>query len=212
MSVAIDSQDLGRAPGGLEQSLDLADLWAMFRRRRWQFLIPAILILLISIAIALLLPPVYKSEATIMVERQEVPADLVESTVTGYVAERIQAVSKRLMTFKNLWAVAENLDLYPDRRNPANSVEFVQEMRESIAVEMVDVQAAAPDSARRIAVTIAFTISFESHNSEDAQRVVRELTRLVLEENKRDRTEQAAQVNEFLGVEAERLRACRLLI
>jgi len=207
MSVAIDSQDLGRAPGGLEQSLDLADLWAMFRRRRWQFLIPAILILLISIAIALILPPVYKSEATIMVERQEVPADLVESTVTGYVAERIQAVSKRLMTFKNLWAVAENLDLYPDRRNPANSVEFVQEMRESIAVEMVDVQAAAPDSARRIAVTIAFTISFESHNSEDAQRVVRELTRLVLEENKRDRTEQAALVSEFLGVEAERLRA-----
>jgi len=206
MSVAIGSQDLGRAPGGLQQSLELADVWAMFRRRRWQFLIPAILILLTSIAVALLLPPVYKSETTIMVERQEVPADLVESTVTGYVAERIQAVAKRLMTFKNLWAIAQELDLYPDRRDPANSAEFVQDMRQSIAVEMVDVQAAAPDTARRIAVTIAFTISFEADNPEDAQRVVRELTRLLLEENKRDRTEQAAQVNEFLGVEAERLR------
>ena len=61
----------------------LADYWQMLRRRKYLIAIPMLVLLIISAVVALILPPVYRSEATVLIEQQHIPSDLVQSTVVS---------------------------------------------------------------------------------------------------------------------------------
>ncbi|MDH3884660.1 MAG: hypothetical protein OET63_10630 [Desulfobacterales bacterium] len=56
---------------------------AILRRRKLHFFLPAGLILLTALALAIGLPAVYRSTAMLVIERQQIPMDLVATTVTG---------------------------------------------------------------------------------------------------------------------------------
>ena len=187
------------------QLINIEDYFAILKRRKFYFLIPFVLVMAAGILIAYILPPVYRSEATILIERQEIPADLVETTVTGFVQERIQGISKRLLTRENLWSIAEKLDLYPGYRSEENRFEIVTNMKESIVVDMVDVKASEPGQVRQGLATIAFTVAFESDDPEQARVVANELAALFIEENKRLRSQHTEEVSDFLVAEGERL-------
>ena len=80
-------------------------------------------------------------------------------------------------------------------------------MHDSIFIEMEDVQTHEPGEAKQGLATIAFTIAFEAKDPNVAQIVTNELASLFIEENSRLRSEHAAEVLEFLEIEAERLNA-----
>lgn len=185
--------------------LVLEELGAIVRRRKWHLAIPGAVILLLSGALAYLLPPVYLSTATILIEQQEIPQHLVATTVTGYATERIEIIRSRVMTRENLWAIAEKFDLYPEYRSVDNQQEIVSLMRENISLEMVSADALDPRTGRPITATIAFTVSYENPSPELAQQVVAELAELYLNENRRSRTAHAEQTSAFLNSEAQRL-------
>lgn len=185
--------------------LILEDLGAILSRRKWHLAIPAAVILLISGALAYLLPPVYMSSSTILIEQQEIPQNLVATTVTGYAAERIAMIRNRVMTRDNLWRIAEKFDLYPQDRTTENQQAIIDRMRAVIGLEMVSADAVDPRSGRPVTLTIAFKVSFESDSPELAQQVTAELAGLYLDENRRSRTELAQQTSAFLSDEAKRL-------
>lgn len=186
--------------------LELSDYLSILRRRKVQIIVPLTLVLLASLLLAFLLPPVYQSEATILVKRQEIPSDLVETTVTGYVQEQIETLTKSIMTPDKLWEIAEKLDLYPEIRIPENRTEVVNRMLDSIKVDMVDVQTTNPEKAKQTIVTLAFTVSFEANTPEVAQKVANELANLYIEEFHQSRKEQAAEVSKFLSEQANKLK------
>ena len=53
---------------------------------------------IITMLLTLLLPARYQSNATILIEQQELPADFVRSTVTSFADQRVQVISQRVMT------------------------------------------------------------------------------------------------------------------
>lgn len=57
---------------------------AILQRRKIHFTVPAVLILMAAIVLAFTLPPIYRATATIIIERPQVPANMVASSVTGY--------------------------------------------------------------------------------------------------------------------------------
>ena len=187
------------------QLLKIEDYFAILKRRKISFTVVFVAIFTAALLLAFLLPSIYSTEATILIERQEIPKDLVETTVTGFIQERIEGLSKRLLTRENLWNIAEKYDLYSEYRNSDNKYEVVTEMLESTRVKMVDVEASAPDQHKKGIATIAFTVSFESENPEEARLVTNELARLYIKENRRLRSEHAEEVSQFLDEESERL-------
>ena len=188
-----------------ENPVVIKDLGAILRRRKLHVAIPAAFILLFSGALAYLLPPAYVSTATILIEQQEIPKDLVASTVTGYAAERIETVRSRVMTRDNLWSIAEEFDLYPGERSLETQQDIVALMRTKIALNLVSAEALDPRSGRPVTATIAFSLSFESESPELAQQITARLSELYLEENRRSREENAQQTSSFLNDEAQRL-------
>lgn len=187
------------------EPMEFGDYWAIFWRRRNWFLGPFAIVIGLSAALAWLLPAVYRSEATILIERQSIPGNVVATTVTGYVQEQIEQLRQRVNTRENLMRIANELNLYPNFRN-SNPDKAFQEMAKSIEVKMVDVEASNPDQGGQRVATIAFTIAYSGDTPETAQAVTKELVQWYLRENKADREERAADVSEFLGVEAEKLR------
>ena len=72
----------------------------------------AVLIFVIAAVVAVALPPLYQSKATILVESQQIPSDLVRSTVTGYAEERIEVLRQQVMTRDNLLDIINKYGLF----------------------------------------------------------------------------------------------------
>ncbi len=185
--------------------MEIADYMAMFRWHKTKFSVTFLAVLLASLVLAFSLPSVYRSTATILINQQEIPSDIVASTVQGYVEQRLELITKRVMTQDNLWGVAEKLDLYPDERQLEDKETIVGRIQENIVRETISVETIDPKSGRASPLTVAFSLSFDAETPELAQKVVDELAMLYLDENSKARTEQAAGVSQFLLEEADRL-------
>jgi polysaccharide biosynthesis transport protein len=187
-------------------SQHLSDYLAILRQRKRQVFMVAIAVFLCSAVAAFVLPSKYRSTATILIEQQEVPHEMLQSTVTGYATQRLQVIQTRVLNGDNLWRLAEKLDLYPEERSPETAGKIAGRMLSDIKVEPVSANVTDPRSGRSMSATIAFAVSYDAGKPEHAQKVTNELTNLFLAENLRIRTQQAVQASGFLGDEEERLR------
>lgn len=189
-----------------QMTMEIGDYIDILRRRKFSFLVAFLLIMAVGVLIAFTLPPVYRSEATIIIERQEIPQNLVATTVTGYVQERIQGIKQRLVTYNNLVEIEKKLNIFPAMRKAGEINEMVSIIKEGIVVEMVDIKASDSSRPGQSTATIAFTVAYEANSAEIAQKVTAELADRYLLENKQARSAQAAEVSSFLNTEAEKLR------
>ncbi len=188
-----------------ESGKDFREYLALLRRRRGQILAVAAALAAITIALAMALPPVYRSSATILVQEQEIPPDLVRSTVTSFADERIQVISQQVMTRAVLLQLAEKYGLYEKYRERGMTEEIVERMRRHIQLSTVDASVSDRGSGRRANTTIAFRISYDAPDPERAQKVVNDLVALYLDENVKARQQSVAQTTAFLAEEADRL-------
>jgi len=179
-------------------------IWIAWRRK-FYILIPFVLVLAATVATVFLLPPIYKSTGTILIESQQIPKELIQSTVTSFADERIQVIQQRMMTSQQLFAIVTKFNLYADEINKTPRSEIVQEMRQRISIERVS--ANVRNQRRGASALIAFTVSFEHESPGVAQRVANELITLFLDENIRSRTARAEETSEFLAKEGDRLKS-----
>jgi polysaccharide biosynthesis transport protein len=188
-----------------EQTKDLGDYIDALRRRRASVLITFTIIFVCSILAALLWPPTYRSTATILIEEQAIPSELVRSTITTYAWQRIQTISQRVMSRANLLEIVDKYKLYAGKRTHETNEEIVGRMRDDIKLEPVSAEVIDPRTGRPTAATIAFTLSFDGEDPAVTQKVASELTTLYLNENIKSRTEKVAETYDFLTSEADKL-------
>ncbi len=183
--------------------MDPSEYWAILRRRRWNFLVPFSVVLLAAVMIAWLLPPTFRAQATILIQRQAIPQNLVATTVTGYVQEQIEQIRQQIVTHTNLMEIAEKFDMYPGEQDQAG---IVREMRRDIEVSMVEVEATDPDRAGTRVATVAFNVAFNANSAELAKRVTDDLAERFLDVHVQARTEAATKVFDFLDAEADNIK------
>lgn len=175
-------------------------------QRRWRVAALSFgVVLVIGAAVALLIPPVYRSSATILIEQQEIPPDLVRSTISSFADQRIQLIKQRVMTTSNLLNIIREHGLYADEidRKPREAI--IEKMRNDIRIDLISADVVDPRSGRPTEATIAFTVSYDNRGAERAARVANELTSLFLQDNSQTRRQQAAEASAFLAEEAKRL-------
>lgn len=175
-------------------------------KHRWPWLIATLAVaLLLTIILALVLPPKFRSAATILIEQQEMPQELVRSTVTSYADERVQMISKRVMTTEFLLNIIKRYDLYPKERKTDTREALLERMRKDIGLKMISADVIDPRSGHPTSATIAFEVSYTSVNPDLAAKVANELTTAYLNENLSNRTQLARDATVFLESEGDRL-------
>jgi uncharacterized protein involved in exopolysaccharide biosynthesis len=181
------------------------DLGAVWRRRRWPMLGALLVVMVASVAAGLLWPATYVSTGTILIEQQEVPVDLVRSTISSFADQRIQMISQRVMTSDNLLAIVQKYDLYPKERKRRGRERILDLVRSDIKFGSIKASVIDPRQGRPVEATIAFSLSFESRSPEIAARVANELSSLFLQENLESRRLMADQTTSFLTDEGNKL-------
>jgi len=188
-----------------EQHLDLRDFITILRRRKKAMYIIATTLVSLIILVTVLLPSIYKSSATILIEQQEVPRELVMSTVTSYAAERIQTIQAQVMSRINLIKIIEKFNLYEDDKKYRTTEAIIARMRDDVSLDLISADIVDPTTGRPSSATIAFSLSYSGKNPAQVQKVVSELTSLYLNKNIESRSTKASETAGFFKGESERI-------
>jgi polysaccharide chain length determinant protein (PEP-CTERM system associated) len=164
--------------------------------RKWLVLLPAVLGVAGSVAVARKIAPLYKSETLIMVVPQRIPDTYVKPTVSQTPEERLASVSDQILSRSRLEPIITDLQLYPELRARGIMEDVVQRMRDDVKV-----RAEGKESLR---------VEYISTNPKLAQLVTARLAAWVIEENIRYRASVSESANQFL--ESQLAEAKRRLI
>src|SRR5215469_3924870 len=178
------------------------NLLLAIRRRRRPLLLVIAAVLLLAILTAIFWPPRYSATGTILIEQQELPSELVRSTVSSYASQRVQVISQRVMTTENLMNIIQRYNLYPDLRRRRPREEVVRQMRRDTQLQMISADVIDPRDGRPTKATIAFSITYSSPSAELASKVANELVSLYLQQNIETRQQSSRDAAVFLTGES----------
>jgi polysaccharide chain length determinant protein (PEP-CTERM system associated) len=193
----------------MEKDLELKDIKGFIRRRKKIFITCMLIVFLCGLSLAIALPPIYKSEATIQLKGQQIPTDYVKPTITDFAEERIQKISQQVLSRPKLLEIIDTFDLYHDLKDRKTPTELVGKMRETIGVETVAVEVSNKNKKSRkkeSTATVAFNIFFEGKDPATVQKVTHKLANLYLEEDVKNRESRVMGTTNFLENEIERLK------
>jgi polysaccharide chain length determinant protein (PEP-CTERM system associated) len=182
-------------------------IWIL-KRRKLSLMLPFAVIFSIASIVAVILPPVYKSTSTILIEEQEIPSDFVMATVTSFAEQRLQSIYQRIMGTSRLLDIIGRYKLYENLKGKMTTEQIVDRMRKAIRLETVSAEVVDRRTGRPSSATIAFTLTYEGKGvPEKVQRVANVLASLFLEENLQVRERQTKETYQFLEDEMNKLRA-----
>jgi len=180
----------------------LAGAVAAGRRRLWPTLLTFGAALTAVISVVTFLPDVYRSSVTVLIDRQQIPDEVVRSTVTSNLEIRLHTINQEILSRSRLEALIERFDLYPDLRRRAPTEEVVEQMREDIGIELKGGAQQRNDRA----TTVAFAVSYIGRDAKKVALVANTLASFYIEENLKARERQAAGTAEFLRVQLENMK------
>lgn len=155
-------------------------------------------------ALAVLLPPVYRAEARLVVESEQIPGDLAASTVQVEPTEQLEIIRQRILTREALLDMANRLGIYAAEEGAGARMaadEVVSDLRDRIGIVTTGGGATRSGPAQATIVTVSFT----APSGRLASAVANEVVTLILRENVAMRTRVAGQTLDFFQQEVDRL-------
>src|SRR5256886_6115327 len=169
---------------------------AVWSRRKWLAILAFAAPLSAAASLITFMPNIYRSTATVLVDRQQVPENFVQPTVTSALETRLHMISQEILSRSRLEALIARFGLYPDLRKRVPSEEVIERMRGDIKLELKGVQVRGASQA-----TVAFTVSYQGNEPGTVSLVTNTLASFYIEENLKARGRQATGTAEFLKVE-----------
>src|SRR5438093_4973730 len=162
---------------------------AVWSRRKWLALLAFAAPLAAGVSLITFLPNIYRSVATVLVDRQQVPESFVRSTVTSAVETRLQTISQEVLSRSRLEALIKRFGLYEDLRAHASLEAVIGRMRGDIKLELKNAELRGLRE-----VTGAFTISYQGSDPGTVSLVTNTLASFYIEANSKARERQATGI------------------
>jgi polysaccharide biosynthesis transport protein len=165
---------------------------AIWRRRRWVALAVFLALVAASLSFAMSLPGLYRSTATVLVQRPQVVESFVRPTVTGELDARLMTISQEILSRARLEELISRFELYPNLRGSGEGA--IEQMRKDIQLE----PKAVSEPGGRAATTVGFALSYRGRDPRTVADVTNALAGLYVEQNAKIRERQATGTTEFL--------------
>jgi polysaccharide chain length determinant protein (PEP-CTERM system associated) len=176
-----------------QKGLAVERLFAAWGRRKWLAVLVFALPFVAAVSVIVALPPMYRSTAVVLVDRQQVPEAFVRPTVTSELETRLQTISQEILSRNRLEALISRFGLYPALRKQGSNEEVVEKMRKDIGLQLKTAEARG-----RAGATTAFTLSYRGRDPQTVALVTNTLASFYIEENLKVRERQAAGTADFL--------------
>jgi polysaccharide biosynthesis transport protein len=185
-----------------------SDYFSVIRKRRRLLLTIALPIIALASMLAIGLPDMYRSSGLIEIEDAQTAyrnaARNGDTQESPYADQYVQSLGTTVLSSRNLKRLLAEHQLYDDQDE--NQDAALEELRKNIDVDIVTVPILDPESGRERQVVTAFTVAYENLDPERAKLGADWLVNAYLEQNRRDRQENAAGKAQFFSSEAERMR------
>ena len=195
---------IDRAEGGGGGWL-INHLPAILWHRRYYVIIPAVILFLAGVVTAFALPTLYRSSATMLVESQDLPTDIVEAPGTGKIEERIARIREQVLSRGDLISLIEQNDLYPSDRRSKPMSYVVEKMRKATTVGALAGEIGESGGGEKANV-IAITMSYDYPEPVKAQGIMQAYVSQFLRMDSDEIEDQANLTVRFLGEQADKLR------
>src|SRR5882762_5010762 len=169
---------------------------AIWSRRKWLAIVAFAAPVSAAVSRITFLPNIYRSSATVLVDRQPIPEAFVKSTVTSALETRIQTISQEILSRSRPEALINRFGLYSDLRTRVPLEHVIERMRKDIKLDLKSVEARGLREA-----TVAFTIAYQGGDASTVSLVTNTLASFYIEENLKTRERQATGTAEFLRVQ-----------
>lgn len=187
--------------GDMSQGSAFELAWALWERRKWLSIIIFGVLFSAVVGIVLFLPNIYKSTATVLVERDHAPETFARPTAGVEVDTRLRAISEQILSRSRLQNLVSLYNLYPEMRKRSPLEEVVERMRRDIRLELKGAERLGGPSA-----TVAFALSYQGRDPKTVSLVANTLASFYIEENWKARGRQATETAEFFKIQLDEMR------
>jgi polysaccharide chain length determinant protein (PEP-CTERM system associated) len=150
----------------------------------------------IGVYVVRLFPPVYLSEAVVLIDTQKIPEKFVSATVASDLEDRIASIRETLLSGGQLKKVIDDFGLYREERKSHFEEEILEMMRKDISITLEAVGSGSNNKR-----TASFRIGYQGSDPLVVMRVTNRLTDLYVEQNLKTREGQAEGTSEFLDTQ-----------
>jgi polysaccharide chain length determinant protein (PEP-CTERM system associated) len=190
----LDRLSVPRRPLDFEDYLDI-----LRRNIRW-IIAPAFFGLVVATLAAYWMDDTFVSSALIRIVPQQVPESLVQNAVNQQLGDRINAMAETIESRTTLTSIINSYGLYKAelKREPLDDV--IAKMQRSIHIAA---SGGITNSGRNLP---AFQLTFSYSDRHVAQKVCQELVSRFVNENTRNRYEDAVATHQFMNDEFEKAK------
>lgn len=169
---------------------------SIFLRRFHYFALVAAIVSAVAVVTALLMPSKFYTEAVLLVEPPQIPANLASSTFQTAPQQQLQIIQQRLLTRGNLIDIANENRVFANR-GTIHPDDVADKMRKSTTFRIN----VGPLQASLV------TIGFEDSQADTTAAVVNDYVTRVLEANSESRRGVAEDTKDYFDQEVARLSA-----
>ena len=185
----------------------MAALPSVLWQRRWLIVIVALLATVGGVLAAYLIHPVYQSSATILIEAQQMPDDLLSlnrDPGADAITQRVARARARVLSRQDLIRLIRQYNLYPEQQKSLPLSKIVDTMRDDTTIAAVDnaINLGGPRSPSTIAITVAFAYD----DPVKAQAVTQQFVDHFLEVDASTQAGQATDTVNFLTEQLNQIR------
>ena len=174
----------------MKKNLEIKDFLNIAFRRKWFFIIPFIVIIMIAMGYARWAPKSYQASTTILVEQPQLHISYVRPTIIERREGRLETIEQQIKSRRLIEMVVNEPDLLAEPQNNPSLESMIQSLRNRITVGVTGEQ--------------LFSISYEDQDPVMAMKIANRLTSLFIETSLKQREEQALGTISFLDRELER--------
>jgi len=175
------------------RALDVEDYIDIVRWHKGWIFGPFLFTVVASVVGVYLWPDSYISQAVVKIVPQQVPTNMVQSSINQEMNDRINSMSQTILSRTVLTTIINTFSLYQKERGRYPIEDVIEEMKKNI--QIVPVQSVAGGTQRTVP---AFAVQFSYENRILAQRVVQDIVGRFIDENIRNRSNATFQTTAFL--------------
>jgi polysaccharide biosynthesis transport protein len=194
---------IDRSSGGGGGAWLINHLPAILWHRRLYVIVSFAILFLAGVITAYMLPTLYRSSATMLVESQDLSTDVVAAPGTGQIEERIARIREQVLSRGDLISLIEQNDLYPAERRSKPISTVVEKMRAATTVGAMAGNIGAGTGKDNV---IAIKMDFDYPEPSKAQAVMQAYVAQFLRMDSEEIEDQANLTVRFLQDQAGRLR------
>jgi polysaccharide chain length determinant protein (PEP-CTERM system associated) len=182
------------------RALDVEDFIDIVRRHKGWIFGPFLLTLVASVVGVYLWPDSYESVAVVKIVPQQVPQNMVQSSISNDLADRINSMATTVLSRNVLTTIINNFDLYKSERKRLPMEDVIDNlMRKSVKINPMMAGTGSH-------VVPAFTVQFSYPDRMLANKVVQDVVGRFIAENVSNRSTATTETTQFLKDQSEQAK------